>query len=338
MLKGGDMAIEWSNQKVLICGGAGMIGSHLAKTLAGMGSNVTIADNLSSASQKNIEGIAASFRRYDLRDKDRCKEVVRGQDYIFQLAANMGGIGYITSVGADIMYDSAQINLNMLDAYRNSDAKGYFYSSSACVYPEYLQTNTEVKPLKETDAYPAMPDQFYGWEKLFSEKVCEAFQKDYGLNIRMARFHNVFGPVYTAFDRKKGKAPCHIIYKVLTSADGAEIEIWGDGKQTRSFLYIDSCVEGVLKLVESDYTKPVNIGSDRLVTIDELTKIIIKISGKEIAIRHDVSKPQGVRGRNADLTLVKSALGWEPKISLEEGLRRTYQWAMERVTELENCS
>ncbi len=328
--------MDWLNHKVLICGGAGMIGSHLAKTLSEAGSEVTIVDNLSSGSKKNIEGIDAKFILYDLRDINKCKEVVKGQDYIFQLAANMGGIGYITSIGADIMYDSAMINLNMLDAYRGSNARGYFYSSSACIYPEYLQTSADIKPLKEDDAYPAMPDQFYGWEKLFTEKVCEAYQRDYNLNIKVARFHNIFGPAYTAFDEKKAKAPCHITLKIIACPDGGEIDIWGDGKQTRSFLYIDSCIEGILKLMESDYNKPLNIGSDRLVTIDELAGIIIDISGKKINIKHDLSKPQGVRGRNADLTLVKKVLGWKPKIELEEGLKITYQWALEHMKELEN--
>jgi nucleoside-diphosphate-sugar epimerase len=192
-----------------------------------------------------------------------------------------------------------------------------------------------VVPLKESDATPADPDQFYGWEKLATEKMCEAYQKDYGMNIRMARFHNVYGEVYTAFDKDKGKAPCHIIMKALRYPE-QEFVIWGDGKQTRSFLYIDDCIAGVLKLMESNYLKPVNIGSDRLVTIDELAQIVIRLSGKNITIKHDLSKPQGVRGRNADITLVRKEVGWEPKISLEEGMRRTYEWAKVRINELIN--
>lgn len=327
----------WQNKKVLVAGGAGLIGSHMARTLLGKGAKVCVADNLSSGSLKNIEDIQGKVdvQVVDLREEDNCRKLTKGTDYVFQLAANMGGIGYITSIGADIMRDNILINANMLQASLENKVGEYFYSSSACVYPEYLQKDTEVTPLKEENAIPADPDQFYGWEKILAEKLCEAYQKDYGMNIRIARFHNVYGEVYTAFDKQKGKAPCHLILKVLRYPE-QDFVLWGDGKQTRSFLYIDDCVEGVLKLMESDYTKPVNIGSDRLVTIEELAKIVIKLSGKEITIKHDLTKPQGVRGRNADLTLVKRVLGWEPKISLEEGMRRTYQWATERMAELEN--
>ena len=242
---------------------------------------------------------------------------------------------HISSVGADIMRDNSLININMMHIAQMGKVKRYLFSSSACVYPEYLQEGEIATPLKEPDAWPAAPDQFYGIEKLFAEKVCEAYAKDYGMNIRVARFHNVLGEAYTAFDGFKAKAPCHIILKVLQCPDGGEIEIWGDGKQSRSFLYIDDCIEGILKLMESDYNKPINIGSDRLVTIDELARIIIGISGKRINIRHDLSKPQGVRGRNASLELVEKVLDWRPKISLEEGLERTYRWAEKRLGELE---
>jgi len=329
--------MTWRNKRALVAGGAGLIGSHLARTLLGKGAKVCIADNLSSGSLKNIEDIQgkADVQVVDLREEGNCRKLTKNIDYVFQLAANMGGIEYITSVGADIMRDNILINANMLQASLENKVEEYFYSSSACVYPEHLQKDAAVTPLKEEDAIPAEPDQFYGWEKILAEKLCEAYQKDYGMNIRVARFHNVYGEVYTAFDKQKGKAPCHLILKALKYPE-QDFVLWGDGKQTRSFLYIDDCVEGVLKLMESDYAKPVNIGSDRLVTIEELAKIIIKMSGKKITIKHDLSKPQGVRGRNADLTLVKRVLGWEPKISLEEGLRRTYQWTTERVAELEN--
>jgi len=327
------------DKKVLVAGGAGLIGSHLARTLVNKGAEVCVVDNLFSGSLKNIEDIKnkVEFVDADLREESECKKLTKNKDYVFQLAANMGGIGYITSVGADIIRDNILINANMLQASCENKVKGYFYSSSACVYPEYRQKDASVIPLKEEDAIPADPDQFYGWEKLVTEKLCEAYQKDYGMNIRMARFHNVYGEVYTAFDKEKGKAPCHIVMKALRYPE-QEFVIWGDGRQTRSFLYIDDCVEGVLKLMESNYLKPVNIGSDRLVTIDELAQIVIKISGKNVTIKHDLSKPQGVRGRNADITLVRKEVGWEPKVSLEEGLRRTYEWAKERVNELENIS
>jgi nucleoside-diphosphate-sugar epimerase len=327
----------WYNKRILVAGGAGLIGSHIARTLLNKGAKVTIADNLSSGSTKNIEDIKNKvlFVSVDLRKESECKKLTKGKDYVFQFAANMGGIGYITAVGADIMRDNILINTNMLQAALENKVEGYFYSSSACVYPEYRQKDVSVMPLKESDAIPADPDQFYGWEKLITEKLCEAYQKDYSMNIRVARFHNVFGEVYTAFDKEKGKAPCHIILKALRYPE-QDFIIWGDGKQTRSFLYIDDCVEGVLKLMESNYLKPVNIGSDRLVTIDQLAQIVIKISGKNITIRHELSKPQGVRGRNADITLVRKEVGWEPKVSLEEGLRRTYEWAKVRIDKLIN--
>lgn len=335
--EGDDMIINWDKKRVLVAGGAGLIGSHLARILASRGADVCVADNLSSGSPKNIEDIKnkVKFVSADLRKENNCAKLTKGRDYIFQLAANMGGIGYITAVGADIMRDNILINVNMLQTSFENKVKGYFYSSSACVYPEFRQKDAAVTPLKESDAIPAEPDQFYGWEKLVTEKICEAYQKDYGMNIRIARFHNVYGEVYTAFDKDKGKAPCHIIMKALRYP-GQEFVIWGDGKQTRSFLYIDDCIAGVLKLMESNYLKPVNIGSDRLVTIDELAQIVIKISGKNITIKHDLSKPQGVRGRNADITLVRKEVGWEPKISLEEGMRRTYEWAKVRMNELIN--
>jgi GDP-D-mannose 3',5'-epimerase len=331
------MAITWDKKRVLVAGGAGLIGSHLARTLANKGAKVCVADNLSSGSLKNIEDIKnkVEFVSADLRKEANCVRLTRGMDFVFQVAANMGGIGYITAVGADIMRDNILINVNMLQASFENKVKEYFYSSSACIYPEYRQKDANVTPLKESDATPADPDQFYGWEKLATEKLCEAYQKDYGMNIRMARFHNVYGEVYTAFDKDKGKAPCHIIMKALRYPE-EEFVIWGDGKQTRSFLYIDDCVDGVLKLMESNYIKPVNIGSDRLVTIDELARIVIDASGKNITVKHDLSRPQGVRGRNADITLVKKEVGWEPQVSLEEGLRRTYEWAKTRIDELEN--
>ncbi|MDD5398937.1 MAG: NAD-dependent epimerase/dehydratase family protein [Dehalococcoidia bacterium] len=329
--------MDWTNSKVLVAGGAGLIGSHMARTLLDRGARVRVADDLSSGSLNNIKDIKnkIDFHQIDLREKKNCLKMTKGIDYVFQFAANMGGIGYITSIGADIMRDNILINTNMLQsAYENKVGK-YFYSSSACVYPEYLQKDAKVTPLKEDDAYPADPDQFYGWEKIFTEKLCEAYRTDYAMNIKIARFHNIYGEVYTAFDKQKGKAPCHLIMKALRYPD-QDYVVWGDGKQTRSFLYIDDCVEAVLRLMDSDYTGSINIGSDRMVTIDELAEMTIKISGKKIEIKHDLSKPQGVRGRNADLTLVKKVLNWEPSVSLEEGLKRTYAWAQERFAELEN--
>ncbi len=326
------MGMNWSGKQVLVCGGAGLIGSFIARELLQRGAAVTIVDNLSSGVLDNIEDIRddAEVLVADLRDPAICDAAARGKDVVFQLAANMGGIGYITSIGAEIMRDSAGININMLEAARSANVERYFYSSSACVYPEYRQTDEHVTALKEEDAYPAEPDQFYGWEKLFTEKLCEAYQKDYGMCIRVARFHNVFGPVYTGFDKAKGKAPCHLIMKAIQHPD-SPFDIWGDGEQTRSFLYIDDCIKGVLRLVASDHGRPINIGSDRLVTINQLADIVIHISGKTIVPTHDLTKPQGVRGRNADLTRVRQVLGWEPEVTLEEGLRRTYEWTVARL-------
>jgi len=327
--------LNWEHKKVLVCGGAGMIGSHMSRRLLELGAEVTVADNLSSGSKKNIETLYIDFEEVDLRDKGVCETLVKGKDAVFQLAADMGGIGYITAIGAQIMHNSAMINLNMLEAARREATPNYFYSSSACVYPEYLQKETEVVPLRESDAIPAQPDQFYGWEKLFSEKLVEAYQRDYGMNIRVARFHNVYAGCFTAYDKDKAKAPAHLVIKALRHPKPPFV-LWGDGKCTRSYLYIDDCVEAVLRLVDSDYALPINIGSDRLISVDDLAKIVIDISGKEIVPGHDVSKPEGVRGRNADLTLVEKVLGWRPKVSLEDGLERTYRWAEEHYSELEN--
>jgi nucleoside-diphosphate-sugar epimerase len=217
----------------------------------------------------------------------------------------------------------------MLEAAVSNKIKRFFYSSSACVYPIEEQEAVDIVPLKEDDAIPANPNEFYGWEKLLTEKMCEAYQRDYKLEVRIARYHNIFGEAYNAFDHERGKAPAHLIMKALRYPK-EDFILWGDGQQTRSFLYINDCVDATLMLMESDYTKPLNIGSDRLVTINKLAKIIIEISGKNIEVKYDLSKPQGVRGRNADLTLVKKILNWYPKISLEEGLKRTYKWAKSR--------
>ena len=326
----------WKGKRILVAGGAGMIGCHLARALLAKGCEIIIADNLSSGHLKNIEDIKDKMQveiAY-LQEKNICKKVTKGVDYVFQLAANMGGIGYITKIGADIMRDNILINTNMLQASVENGVKRFFFASSACVYPAHLQMSEEVRPLKEEDTIPANPNEFYGWEKLMTEKLCEAYYKDYGLEVRIARFHNIFGEAYTAFDPERGKAPAHLIAKTICYPKEKFI-VWGDGKQTRSFLYVGDCVEGILKLMESNYPEPVNIGSDRLISINDMVKILAEISGKDIRVEYDLSKPQGVRGRNADLTLVRRVLGWEPKISLEEGLRRMYKWAEERWAEIE---
>jgi nucleoside-diphosphate-sugar epimerase len=220
----------------------------------------------------------------------------------------------------------------MLEASRQNKIKRYLFTSSACIYPTYRQTDPNVKGLKEKDAYPADPDNFYGWEKLFTEKMCEAYQRDHKMNIRILRYHNVYGPEGTYKDGRE-KSPAALCRKIAEATNPGTITVWGDGKQTRSYCYIDDAVNGTIKLMESNYNKPVNIGSDRLVTINQLTDIIIKISGKKITKTYDPKAPQGVRGRNADLTLVKKTIGWEPKVSLENGLQITYKWIQTKVNE-----
>jgi nucleoside-diphosphate-sugar epimerase len=315
--------------KCLVTGGCGFIGSHLANYLKQKGYWVRVAD-IKPENECYLPLKVDEVLRVDLRDIENCLKVTEGIDYVYNLAANMGGIGYITKVGADIMRDNVLINVNMLEACRQNNVKKIFFSSSACIYPTYRQENPEVEPLKEEYAIPANPDNYYGWEKLFTEKLMEAYSKDYKLEVRIARLHNIYGP-YGTYKGGREKAPAALCRKVAMAKDGDCIVVWGDGKQTRSFLYIDDCVRAIDMLMESDFDKPLNIGSDRLVTIDELAMMIIKISGKRLTIKHDLSKPQGVRGRNADLSLIKKVLGWEPKVSLEEGLRKTYEWIAQMV-------
>ena len=312
-------------------GAFGFIGSHLVNYSKSNGHFVRAVD-IKSPSECYLPLKADSIIGTDLRQYENCLRATKGIDFVFNLAANMGGIGYITKVGAEIMHDNVLINTNMLEACRQNGVKRIFFSSSACVYPGYKQVTSEVEPLKEDDAFPALPDTFYGWEKLFTEKLMEAYREDFGLEIRMARFHNVYGP-YGTYNGGREKAPAALCRKVALAKDGDSITVWGDGKQTRSFLYIDDCVQGIAMITESDCDQPLNIGSDRLVTIDELTKMIIQISGKRLKIVHDLTKPQGVRGRNADLSLVRKVMGWEPQVSLEEGLEETYRWIEMMVRE-----
>jgi nucleoside-diphosphate-sugar epimerase len=237
----------------------------------------------------------------------------------------MGGIGFIESNRAVIMHDNVLINIHMLEAARLNGVGKYFYASSACIYPGYLQKSSDVMPLKEADAYPADAEDGYGWEKLYSERQCRHYWEDYGLSTHVARFHNIFGPLGT-YDGGREKSPAAICRKVALASDGDEIEVWGDGQQTRSYCFVTDCVGGIYRLMNSDFHEPLNIGQDRLVTINELVRIVAKIARKRIRTRHDLTKPQGVRGRNADLTLMKTVLKWQPEISLEKGLELTYRW------------
>jgi nucleoside-diphosphate-sugar epimerase len=242
----------------------------------------------------------------------------------------MGGIGYITANHADISRNNILINTHMLEAARVNGARHFLFSSSACVYPQYKQNHPDVTPLKEADAIPADPEPGYGWEKLFAEELCRYYKKDYGLETRIVRFHNVYGPLGT-YEGGKEKAPAAISRKVALAEHGGEIEVWGDGQQTRSFMYVDDCVEGLVRLMASNYSEPLNLGTDRLVTINQLIDLVSSVAGKRLKKRHDLSKPQGVRGRNSDNTLLNRVLGWEPAITLEQGLTTTYRWIEEEL-------
>lgn len=314
---------------VLVCGAGGFIGSHLVKRLKTEGHWVRGVD----LKYPEFSGTPADdFVIGDLRDPDICRDITdRRFDEVYQLAADMGGAGFVFTGenDADIMHNSALINLNMLEACQRGNTKRIFYSSSACMYPEYNQEDPENPNCAEDSAYPAAPDSEYGWEKLFSERLYLAFSRNYGIEARVARYHNIFGPEGT-WQGGREKAPAALSRKVAEIEDGGEIEIWGDGKQTRSFLYIDECVEGTLRLTRSGWTGPVNIGSDEMVSINELVAMIMKTAGKSLSVRH-VEGPLGVRGRNSDNRLIREKLGWSPQMPLQKGIEETYAWIVKEV-------
>jgi len=319
-----------AQKTAIVCGAGGFIGGHLVNRLKDEGYWVRGVD-LKENEFGNMN--ADDFVLGDLRDPQVCARLFdRKIDEVYQLAADMGGAGYIFTGehDADVMHNSALINLNIVKLCVEHKVGKVFYSSSACIYPAYNQEDPNNPKCSEDSAYPAMPDSEYGWEKLFSERLYLAFMRNYGLNVRIARFHNIFGPQGT-WRGGREKAPAAICRKVAMAEDGGEIEIWGDGQQTRSFLYIDECIEGVRRLMESDFPGPVNIGSEEMVTINQLVDMVCEIAGKRLKKRYDLSKPQGVRGRNSDNRLIREKLGWAPSMPLKEGLKRTYVWIEEQV-------
>jgi len=314
--------------RVLVTGAGGFIGHHLVTYLRAKGywvRGVDIKEPEFSPSD------ADEFELLDLRRWDNCLQATRGIDQVYALAADMGGMGFISANHALILHNNTLINFHTMEAARINGVGRYLYTSSACVYPESLQTETNVIPLKEEHAYPAEPQDAYGWEKLITERLCTHYREDYGIKVRIVRFHNIFGP-YGTWDGGREKVPAALCRKLaIAKATGKhEIEIWGDGEQTRSFCYIDDCLEGIYRLMQSDHHDPLNLGQDRMISINDLADLVADVAGIKIAKKH-VKGPQGVRGRNSDNTRLREVLKWEPTISLEDGLARTYPWIEEQV-------
>ncbi|MBI21277.1 MAG: NAD-dependent dehydratase [Chloroflexi bacterium] len=314
-------------KKILITGAGGFIAHHLVKFLKLKGDWVRAVDIVEPEFE---ESSADEFKLLDLRIRESCIEAVQDIDQVYHLAADMGGIGYITAFHADIARNNILMNTHMLEASRLAKIERFFYSSSACVYPDYRQNSNELEGLKEEDAYPAAPEEGYGWEKLFSEKLCEYYTQDYGFKTRVARFHNVYGPLGT-YDGGKEKAPAALCRKIANSKFEDDIEVWGDGEQTRSFMFIDDCVEGIYRLMQSNHSEPLNLGTDVMVSVNELVDIIANVSGKKINKVHDLTKPQGVRGRNSDNSKLSEFLNWTPEIELKDGMKITYEWINSQV-------
>jgi nucleoside-diphosphate-sugar epimerase len=326
--------MQLKGQRAVVCGAGGFIGGHLVNSLLASGANVIRAVDIKPREEWYQESSEVENLVLDLKDRDNCQRAAKGADVVFQLAADMGGMGFIENNKALCML-SVLTTTHMLLAARDAGVGRFFYSSSACVYNADKQRTPEVVPLTEEDAYPAMPEDGYGWEKLFSERMCRHFEEDFGLQCRVARYHNVYGPLGT-WTGGREKAPAAICRKVLEAKMSGkhEIEIWGDGKQTRSFMYIDDCTRGTQEIMESEIHEPINLGSSELVTINQLVDIVEEIAGVKLHRRYKLDAPKGVNGRNSDNTRIVQYLGWEPSIRLKDGLRKTYEWIAQEMRSL----
>ena len=323
--------------KIVVTGAGGFIGGALINQLASQGYTNLRAADVKPLSQWYQINSKTDNRQLDLKEKEACFSVCENADYVFNLAADMGGMGFIEHNKALCMLSSL-INTHMLMAAEHQKVKRFFFSSSACVYAAYKQTDADVTALKEEDAYPAMAEDGYVWEKLFSERMCRHFEEDYGLVCRVARYHNVYGPLGT-YDGGREKAPAAICRKVIEAQMNktGQIEIWGDGEQTRSFMYIDDCLKGTLDIMNSEIKYPINLGSSELVSINKLVDIVEEIAGVKLKRNYNLSAPKGVRGRNSDNTLIKKELNWEPSIALKDGMRKTYEWIYEQMADSANA-
>ena len=311
-----------ANQRILVAGAGGFIGHHMVRRLKKEGYWVRGAD---SKKPRYEETSADEFKLLDLRQLEDCLQATRGIDQVYHLAADVGGRGYVSAHRAKIARNNTLIGLHLLEASRLNDVRRYLYPSSVCVYPQSILNSAHATALREEDAFPADPEPGYGWEKLYAEQLCSYYRQEYGFETRVARLTNVYGPLST-YEGGKERAPAAICLKVALFNDGDEIEVWGDGQQSQSFLYIDDCVEGLLRLMESDYPHPLNLGTDRRVTIEELVDLVSAVAGKRMIKRHDLTKPRGLRNLTSDNTRVGEVLKWKPTVRLEEGLSQTYRW------------